>query len=145
MNTLDPRQIDNYQDRMGRAVAARLSDGADSLPNDISERLKAARMQALAKRKVVKVQTAAAVQANGGAATLMMGDDDGGNSLWNRLGSLVPLLVLIIGLLAIAVMQEQQHAKEVADVDVELLADELPPSAYTDPGFVHFLNAKRRD
>jgi hypothetical protein len=144
MNTLDARQIDNYQDRLGRALAARLSDSTDSLPNDISERLKAARMQALAKRKVVKLQTATAVQTNGGAATLSLGEDSG-NSIWNRLGSLIPLLVLIVGLLAIAAMQEQKFAKEVADVDVELLADELPPSAYTDPGFVHFLNAKRRD
>lgn len=144
MNTLDARQIDNYQDRLGRALAARLSDSTDDLPNDISERLKAARMQALAKRKVVKLQTATAVQTHGGAATLSLGED-GGNSIWNRLGSLVPLLVLIVGLLAIAVLQEQQFAKEVADVDVELLADELPPAAYTDSGFVHFLNAKRRD
>lgn len=144
MNTLDARQIDNYQDRVGRALAARLSDSTNDLPNDISERLKAARMQALAKRKVVKLQTATAVQAHGGAATLNLGEDSG-NSLWNRLGSLIPLLALIVGLLAIAAMQEQKFAKEVADVDVELLADELPPSAYTDPGFVHFLNAKRRD
>lgn len=144
MNILDARQIDNYQDRLGRALAARLSDSADDLPHDISERLKAARMQALAKRKVVKLQTATAVQTQGGAATLSLGEDSG-NSLWNRLGSLVPLLVLIVGLLGIAVLREQQFAKEVADVDAELLADELPPAAYTDAGFVHFLNAKRRD
>lgn len=144
MKTLDAHQSEHYQDRFGRAIAARLSDSTDSLPHDISERLKAARMQALAKRKVVKLQTATQLNTQGGAAALHMGDDTG-SSLWNRLGSLFPLLVLIVGLLVIAAMQEQKVAKEVADVDVELLADELPPSAYTDPGFVHFLNAKRRD
>lgn len=144
MTTLNANQIENYQDRFGRNLAARLSDTTQDLPNDISERLKAARMQALAKRKVVaKLQPAVSVQANGGAATLTMGDPV--NSIWNRLGSLIPLLVLIVGLLTIAIIQEQRAANEVAEVDVELLADDLPPSAYTDPGFVHFLNTNRRD
>jgi hypothetical protein len=100
-------------------------------------------MQALAKRKVVKMETATAINTNGGAATLHMGESD--NNLWTRLGSLIPLLALVVGLLSIAVVQEQLRANEIADVDVELLADDLPPAAYTDPGFVHFLNINRRD
>ncbi|MFZ2309532.1 MAG: DUF3619 family protein [Rhodoferax sp.] len=144
MTTPNANQIESYQDRFGRNIAARLSDTTQDLPNDISERLKAARMQALAKRKVVaKLQPAVSVQSNGGAATLTLGHPT--NSIWNRLGSLIPLLVLIVGLLTIAIIQEQRAANEVAEVDVELLADDLPPSAYTDPGFVHFLNANRRD
>jgi hypothetical protein len=143
MKTFDSALSENYQDQFGRNLAARLSDSTQGLPNDISERLKAARMQALAKRKVVKLQAAAGVNSNGGAATLHMGDSD--NSLWTRLGSFLPLLALIVGLLAIAVVQEQRRANEIADVDVELLADDLPPAAYTDSGFVHFLNANRRD
>ncbi len=139
-----PHQIESYQDRFGRNIAARLSDTTQGLPNDITERLKSARMQAMAKRKVVaKLQSAVSIHANGGAATLNMGDPT--NSIWTRLGSLVPLLLLIFGLLGIAVIQEQRVADEIAEVDVELLADDLPPSAYTDPGFVHFLNANRRD
>ena len=143
MKTLDPNQIMNSQDRLGRNIAARLSDTTHSLPNDISERLKAARMQALAKRKVVKLQTATNVNMQDGAATLNAGDFDGG--LWSRLGAVIPLLALVAGLLTIAVVQEQQRTNEIADVDVELLADELPPAAYTDPGFAHFLSINRRD
>lgn len=135
---------ESAQDRFGRKLAARLSETTQDLPGDISERLKAARMQALAKRKVVaKPQPATGVHGNGGAASLTM--DDPTHSLWNRLGSLVPLLMLIVGLLAISIIQDQRAADEIAEVDVELLADDLPPSAYTDPGFVHFLNANRRD
>jgi len=143
MTTLNPHPFESYQDRFGRHVAARLSDSTQSLPNDITERLKAARMQALSVRKVVKLQTATSVNSNGGAASLTMGSAWGG--FWNRLGSVIPLLALIVGLLTIAVVQEQKRANELAEVDVELLADELPPAAYTDPGFVHFLNANRRD
>lgn len=143
MNTRDPNQTTNHQDRLGRNIAARLDDTTHALPNDISERLKVARMQALAKRKVVKLQTATSVNVQGGAATLNAGDLDGG--LWSRLGAVIPLLALVAGLLTIAVVQEQQRALEIADVDVELLADELPPDAYTDPGFAHFLSINRRD
>lgn len=143
MNTLDSTVSESYEDRFGRNFVARLSESTQDLPNDISERLKAARMQALAKRKVVKLQAASSVNANGGAATLTMGGS--GNSLWTRLGAFIPLLALVAGLLAIAVVQEQQRANELAEVDVELLADDLPPAAYTDPGFVHFLNTNPRD
>ena len=139
-----PNQIASYEDRFARSIVARLSDTTQDLPNDISERLKAARMQALAKRKVVtKLQPAQSIQANGGAGSLTMGDPT--NSIWNRLGSFVPLLLLIVGLLTIAVVQEQRAANEIAEIDVELLADDLPPAAYTDPGFVHFLKLNRRD
>lgn len=137
----NPSQFESYQDRLGRNIATRLSD--TSLPNDISERLKVARMQALAKRKVVKLQTATSVNVQGGAATLNADDFDGG--IWSRLGAVIPLLALVAGLLTIAVVQEQQRATEIADVDVELLADDLPPAAYTDPGFMHFLSINRRD
>jgi hypothetical protein len=143
MTTLDPTLISSYQEQLGRSIAARLTESTQDLPSDITERLKAARMQALAKRKVVKLQTAGNVNSNGGSATLTGGD--WGNSIWTRLGSFIPLLVLIVGLLTIAMVQEQRQANELAAIDVELLADDLPPAAYTDPGFVHFLNMNRRD
>jgi len=143
MKTIYPNQIDSFQDRLGRNIAARLSDTTQSLPNDISERLKAARMQALAKRKVVKLQAASSINTNGGTASLNMGESDG--SLWSRLGAVIPLLALIAGLLTIAIVQEQKRTNELAEVDVELLADDLPPAAYTDPGFAHFLSINRRD
>lgn len=143
MTTLDPNQITSYQDRLGRNIAARLSDTTQGIPNDISERLKVARMQALAKRKVIKLQAATSVSVQGGSATLTAGDQNGG--LWSRLGAVIPLLALVAGLLTIAVVQEKQRASEIADVDVELLADDLPPDAYTDPGFAHFLSINKRD
>jgi hypothetical protein len=52
MNTKDQQQIQLLQDRLGRQIAARLS--ADSgLSHEVSERLRAARVRALARRKVV--------------------------------------------------------------------------------------------
>ncbi len=143
MKTFDSTSSESNEDRLGRSIASRLAESTDNMPSDISERLKAARMQALAKRKVIKLQTASAINTNGGAATLH--HDGADNSLWTRFGAVIPLLALVFGLLAISFVQEQLHVNELAEVDMELLADELPPAAYTDPGFLHFLNSNRRD
>jgi len=45
--------MDAGAERFARRVTARLESGTADLPYDISERLRAARMQALAKRKLV--------------------------------------------------------------------------------------------
>lgn len=137
-------QRDAYEDRVGQNIAARLSGGVDHLPHDISERLKAARMQALAKRKVgSKLQTVPAAAVQGGVVTLQMGGND--RSLWNRIASLLPLLALVAGLISIAFIAEDNRVNEMAEIDAELLTDELPPDAYTDPGFAQFLRMKSRD
>ena len=134
---------DTLQDQLGRKIAIRLHDGAETLPHDITERLKVARMQALARRKVSKPKLVAGISSQGNALALHINGDN--RSLWNRVASLLPLLALIVGLLIIDAAQEQWGAQELADIDTELLTDDLPPSAYTDPGFVHFLSTKQRN
>ncbi|MBV8621168.1 MAG: DUF3619 family protein [Curvibacter sp.] len=129
------------QDQFGQRVAARLSSGNDDLPYDITERLRAARMQALAKRKVVAVRTAPAVVSSGrGTAALHFGNEVFG--FWGRLASAIPLVALVAGLFMIQVTQEERRTNEIAEVDAALLTDELPPQAYTDPGFAQFLKTK---
>ncbi|APW42411.1 DUF3619 family protein [Rhodoferax saidenbachensis] len=138
MTNAQTPQSNGYQDSLGRNIAARLSASTDNLPHDISERLKAARMQALAKRKVVKLQAASSTVVMGnGSATLGLGGGFSGFKAW--FASVIPLLALVGGLLAIAVFEENSRAQELADVDVELLTGDLPPAAYTDPGFAQFL------
>ncbi|WP_332775991.1 DUF3619 family protein [Polaromonas sp.] len=131
------------QDRYGLKAASYLSAGAANLPHDISERLRAARVQALAQRKVAKTRSAAmVVNAGGGSAALTWGSDDG-LSWWGRIGSVMPLIALVVGLLVINSVQNDNRAQELAEVDVALLTDELPPAAFADPGFVQFLKATR--
>ncbi len=135
-------------DRFGMSIAARLSDASEALPHDISERLRVARSQAVAKRKLVAApRTASVVVANGSSATLSLGSGDGSGdddfSLWNRLISALPLLALMAGLVGIHLFQNERRANEIAEIDAALLSDDLPPAAYTDPGFVQFLKAKR--
>ena len=136
------KKAEILQDRFGLKTASYLSADAADLPYNISERLRAARVQAISKRKIAKVETSASVVNSGGSAAVTWGSDDG-LSWWARIGSVVPLIALVVGLLAINSIQNDKRAQEVAEVDVALLTDELPPAAFADPGFVQFLKATR--
>lgn len=125
---------DAAEARFGHRVAARLSAGTDAMPHDISERLRVARAQAMARRKQTD-RPAAVVVGSGGTALL-------GSVWWNRFGAVLPLVALVVGLVSISVWQEDQRFKELAEVDSALLTDDLPPAAYTDPGFAQFLKAE---
>lgn len=124
-------------DLYGRRVAARLSEGTAGLPYDVSERLRAARTQALTQRKrVAGLRTSTSVSASGGAAVL--GGDEK-FSFWQLAASALPIVALVAGLVFIHTVQNEYRANEVAEVDAALLTDDLPPSAYADPGFIQFL------
>jgi hypothetical protein len=94
--------------------------GADKL-----ERLRAGREQALTRQK----KTSSSLAVAGAGSTSYFGFDLG----WTV--HLVPLLVLLAGLLAMSHWHQNRYAEELADIDVQMLADELPPAAYLDRGF----------
>ena len=127
------------QDRFGLQVAARLSDAADELPYDISERLRAARTRALSQRRSA-AQTASSVTRSGAAAALTFGTEH--LNWWDRVAAAAPLLALVLGLVAINVIQNDKRANEIAEIDAALLTDDLPPAAYADPGFTQFLKSR---
>lgn len=142
MTTTATSSSEHLQDQLGRRIAARLDQASADVPHDISERLRIARNLALSQRKVAKVQTAPGLVSMGNAAALQLG---GGNfNMWNLVGSLLPLLALLVGLLVINVVQDDNRAREIAEVDVELLTDDLPPGAWTDPGFSEFLRSQHQ-
>ena len=122
----------NTQDEFGLRIAARLNSASLELPHDISERLRAARVRAVSARRVSSVL----VQADG-TLTLDAAHDRLRPLGW--LASVLPLIALIVGLVTIKQFQDERRAREVADIDTALLTDDLPPSAYTDPGFLRFL------
>ena len=141
-NSLQNR-LDILQDRFALKATSYLSAGTADLPYDISERLRAARVQAVAKRKIASSQTAGGVfNAGGGSAALSWGSSDG-LSWWGRIGSVIPLIALVVGMLAINSIQNDNRAQEIAEVDAALLTDDLPPAAFADAGFVQFLKATR--
>jgi hypothetical protein len=126
-------------DQVGQAIARQLNEHAIDLPHDISERLRVARMQAISLRKPepVRVLAPQLVPAMGTS----MGNLEEGLNLWSRLASALPLIALLFGLATIHIFQNEFRANEIAQVDAELLTDDLPPNAYTDPGFLVFLKS----
>jgi hypothetical protein len=138
MNRSPQNHTDILQDRYGLKAASYLSAGAADLPYDISERLRAARAQAVSARKIAKIQAVPATASANGGSTLTWGSDEG-FSLWSRIGSILPLIALVAGLLVINSLQTDKLVQELAEVDSALLTDELPPDAFADPGFVQFL------
>lgn len=125
--------------RYALRVTACLSEAASHLPHDIGERLRFGREQALQRARAVRVVAAPAsavlVQANGSAVL------GGPPSLWLRLASLMPLIALVIGLMLIQQYHDGEQVVTAAEIDAALLADEVPPTAYGDPGFAEFLRA----
>ena len=134
MKTMHSTVAIHAENQFGRAVARRLSAGSQDLPHDIGERLRAARVQAVLHRRS-SAMAPTMVIATGPAATL-------GGGWWTRIGSVVPFVALLAGLIAISVVQDDRRANELAEVDSALLTDELPTAAFTDPGFAQFLKAE---
>jgi hypothetical protein len=128
-----PQDPSTLEARYALRVTARLSERSDELPHDIGERLRFAREQALERARLVR-EAASSASRSGGAAVL-------GGGWWPRLAAAVPVLALAAALVAVQAEQQEEQALAAAELDAELLADDLPPNAYTDPGFAEFLKA----
>jgi protein-S-isoprenylcysteine O-methyltransferase Ste14 len=140
-------KLDTLQARFGLRIAAALDEHADTaLSTDIETRLRFAREQAMARAKLSQAQVASAAApavVSNGASTASLG---GGSSSawWTRVGVMLPLVVLVLGLLWIDRSHTRAQIEAAAEVDADLLADDLPPEAYRDPGFAEFLKSSRR-
>ena len=128
--------------RFAQRLTARLDAQTSALPHDISERLRVARLQAVAQHRQNLLKSLAPAIANQHDGVLALGSDPERPGLWNLIASALPLIALIVGLVAIHVVQNDLRADEVAEVDAAILTDELPTAAYTDPGFAQFLKTE---
>jgi hypothetical protein len=134
------------QARFAMRLAAALTEHQRGALNpDIEARLSFAHDQALsAARKARSVTSAApALIGAGDAAVLGGGPDFGTTPWWLRLGSLLPLALLLAGLMLIDSSYTRSQIDAAAEVDAAILADDLPPEAYRDGGFVEFLKTAR--
>jgi hypothetical protein len=52
-------------------------------------------------------------------------------------------MVLAVGSLMVADLKQREDVSVAAEIDAALLADDLPPEAYADPGFVAFLKLQQ--
>jgi hypothetical protein len=140
MKHASQHQLDLLQDRYGMRLAARLSESAEQLPYELTERLRAARVQALSRRKREGLAPARGMVETGGGTMAVTPGDEGLDGP-SRLASLLALAALVAGLLALQAGLDDVEADELAEVDAALLTDDLPPSAYADPGFAQYLKS----
>lgn len=142
--TADPTSA-ALEARFGLRIASLLNESPAPGDHDISERLRISREQALARaraaRQVTQASTATTSPVVGistsGAAVLGRHAGD----WWGRIASALPLLMLLGALVAIDAWQDGVQIGAAADVDAALLTDDLPPEAYSDPGFAEYLRA----
>lgn len=125
-------------DRMGHEIARLLTQSCGELPYDLSERLRIARQQALAVRKPEPAPKHQVVS-NGSNSLTLSDPPSEGLGLWSILGSALPLLALLAGLVTVQWLDREQTVSDLAEIDTALLVDDLPPAAYSDPGFIQFL------
>lgn len=134
-----PATAEALEARLGATLAAGLSQKTATLPHDIAERLRAGRERALQRARVRHADLPVAVSSQGSATLGRAGGWVGG--FWLRLATWAPLAVLVAGLVLIQEWNAREQVLAAAEIDAQLLADDLPPAAWTDPGFREYLRA----
>lgn len=118
-------------------VRRALNESAENMAPPTLDRLAQARALALSRKKAAAPSAVLAIKGilagNAGFSF------DRVPSWLTKFGMALPLLVLVIGMFAIYEYQQQEQIDELAEIDVAVLADELPPDAYLDNGFSAYL------
>lgn len=143
MNT-ENRAPSPHTEHFARLLTSYLTEGTENLPYEVTERLRAARARALTQRPAAAVAaTSVQTHANANGTLTLGGDPKGAGRWWSRLGAIAPLIVLVAGFVLIQLVLDEVRTSELAAIDAELLSDELPPQAFTDPGFVQYLRSRQ--
>lgn len=122
--------------RLGARLAQVLTAQTETLPHDVIERLRVAREGALSgRRRSLAPASVAGLTASGEG--VLSGDAP----WWQRAAAGLPIAALVLGLVAIEHWAARENVLQAADLDARLLADDLPPAAYSDPGFAEYLRS----
>lgn len=128
-------------------VRKALDASTEHLPYRVTHRLQAAREAALARMAGSRPEreTSPPAVVVGAFSPAPAAPAVVARPLWWRAAvAALPVLFVGLGLVAISIWQEFDAADETAAVDLALLTDELPISAYTDRGFgVYIRNSHR--
>ena len=121
-------------DRLGHSLAHNLST---HVAPDIQERLRIAREQAVAQALRVTPEqqhpswlqrVKAHIKSNAGP-------------WWNAAAVTAGAAAFAVSFFAIQSIHQAKQTSELAEVDTELLTDDLPIEAYSDPAFMRFLRS----
>lgn len=120
-----------------------LDESVEKLPYKVTHRLGSARELALS-----RMQPAPAAVGFGSLAAAtsvsMPGELPGSGRLWRLAGTLLPILIVVVGIVAMDLWDISAKADELAEVDAAMLTDDVPLDVYTDRGFGVFLKNSRQ-
>lgn len=118
------------QAQFAQRIRHAMNESAENLPAGMDEKLRAARRQALNVRK----QTHAS-----GFRAVYSQFADKWTVFSNRLAFVAPAVVLGVGLYAMSQSNADNYMQSVAEIDTQVLSQELPLDALLDKGFVRFV------
>jgi len=120
------------EERFARRLCRVLDRSTDDLAPDIVERLRASRCRAVAAQAVpAHAPLRVKVGADGTAAV---------GGIPHPLRTLFAICALLFGIALAYYWNAFEQVEAAQEIDLALLADELPPKAYLDPGFQAWLS-----
>lgn len=139
----------NNEQRFAGQIRLALEESSEHLPYRVSYRLQSARLAALsrmAEPQELPAQVFAMPSPSGAATIALAGGPPRVPARWGRLTmGLLSALVVAGGLYAISEWTEIDRADEAADIDLAVLTDEVPISAYADRGFGVFIENLKKN
>ena len=130
-----PNLPDAEVERVAKALRPYLDAGAQDIKPGIAYRLAEARRAAIAS---LDAQTATTTDVNGTTLAMAGGGRGGRVSDW-RFWATGLVVAALLSSYSYQQWNEMVTARDTADVDVMLLADDVPVDALLDKGFSHFL------
>ena len=126
------------------SVRRALNEKLDDLPASTTDRLSAARMAAMKRKKAdapARVRVTLTAPALAGGASGFFANQ---LAWFNRASVALPLLLVLGGMVGVYQYEQQQTVQELAEMDAAVLSDELPLSAYLDQGFGAYLETREQ-
>lgn len=121
----------NTEREIGYKVRHYLNLAADELDRGTAKKLFEARQNALAHHKVAGAQLSLAGLGNFSIDQFLP-----------HVRALIAIVGLVIGVIGVATWNSFQKADELVEIDIALLADDLPINAYLDKGFQTWLSER---
>jgi hypothetical protein len=116
-----------------------LDQGTEHLSYRVQERLAASRAAALTRVAASPVEPPVSPPA---AREPSKADER--SPWWWRLAAMAAPLLLVAGIFLVDIVEQEQSAAELAEVDAALLTDDVPLVAYADHGFGVYIQNSRR-
>lgn len=130
-------QPDQHDQELAARIVRRLNEGTESLDPGTHERLLDARKAALTRYREEPAPAWSVTWAGNVLSRFTERHVFG-------VRYLIPVLILVLGLASILYWQASPVSNDIAEIDVELLTDDLPINAYLDRGFDSWLKRSSR-